>query len=354
VIPGIDEDVRSHIITGLENDTRYWVAVRAYDGVWGVDENLDQNTVVLGATPPWQREELILGADLPAGEIYFMYGLVDPAGVMHLVYNDEADTRLTHVWGDTGAWQNEGSGLAEHSAIAFEPAWDTANNRLALGWATTTDVGVLVRTGEDTWNKTTFPDTLPGINPQVSLAIGNEWALAYTHDMWGSPVENEMDYYLKRTVGGAWQVYEPLEETNLSGRDIDLVLAPDDGVTPWAAMQHGRESTPNRHTPEEGECMYAWWDDGGASWDYDTLDAGDDAPDSDCGKRVQQVLDDAGNPHLAYLDLDADPMEPWGQLKYAYYDGAVWHVARMTTACSTPGVSWASRWWTMAWVGSSH
>jgi hypothetical protein len=331
VIPGLGEDVRSHTITSLDNDTRYWVAVRAYDGVWGVDENLEQNTEVLGATPPWQREELVLGAELPAGEIYFMYSLLDPSGVMHLVYNDEADTRLTHVWGDTGSWQNEGSGLAEHSAIAFELAWDAINSRLALGWATTTDVGVLVRTGEDTWSKTTFPDTLPGINPQVSLAIGNEWALAYTHDMWGSPVENEVDYYLKRTVGSAWQVYEPLEETNLSGRDIDLVLDPSDGTSPWAALQRGRESTPNRHTPEEGECMYGWWDSGGASWDYDTVDAGEDAPDSDCGKRVQQVLDDAGNPRLAYLDLDADPVEPWGQLKYAYFDGAVWHVERVSS-----------------------
>ena len=72
--------------------------------------------------------------------------------------------------------------------------------------------------------------------------------------------------------------------------------------------------------------MYAWWDSGGSTWVYDTVDAGANAPLSDCGKRVQQVLDSAGHPHLAYLDLNASPDEPLGQLKYAYHDGASWTV----------------------------
>ena len=314
---------------GLTNGTRYFVTVRAYDGTWDDSPNIELNTRALGATPPWQREELRLGDDLPAGEIYFMRGLLDPAGTLHLLYNDEADTHLTHVWGATGSWQAEGPGLAAHSAIAFEPTWEGATEQLAIGWSSASDVGVLLRTGADTWSSTTFADTEPGINPQVSLAIGSEWALAYDHDIWGGPVENEVDYYLKRTATLTWQAAEPLEETNLSGRDVDLLLSPADGASPWVALQRGGESTPNRHTPQEGECLYAWWDSGDGAWVYDLVDAGENAPLSDCGKRVQQVLDAGGHPHLAYFDLNADFGDVLGELKYAYHDGSDWQLKRV-------------------------
>jgi len=92
------------------------------------------------------------------------------------------------------------------------------------------------------------------------------------------------------------------------------------------ALQRGGESTPNRHTPQEGECLYVRWDDVNSEWDYELVDAGDNAPDSDCGKRVQQVLDAGGHPHLAYLDLNSSPDSPRGQLKYAYHDGSSWRV----------------------------
>jgi hypothetical protein len=304
--------------------------VRAYDGIWGVDENMEQNTKVLAATPPWQREELKLGADLPDGRIYFMRGLVDPAGEIHLVYNDVDDTHLTHVWGETGSWSYEDvlyNTDVPASAQGFEPAWDGGNDRLAIAYASMpmSTIGLLADQGAEYTNQT-FGDTTPALNPQVSLAIGAESALAYTQDIFDVTVESHVDYYLKRTVGGVWQGYEPMEETNLSGRDLDIVLNPGDNTSPWAAVQRGGESTPNRHTPQEGECLYARWNSGGGTWDYELVDAGDNAPDSDCGKRVQQVLDSDGHPHLAYLDLNSSPDSPRGQLRYAWHDGSSWQV----------------------------
>lgn len=330
VAHGIPSSSDSFTIPDLDNGTRYWVGVRAYDGVWGIDENMEQNTEVLGGTPPWQREELRLGDKLPDGGIYFMRGLVDPAGEMHLVYNDVNDTHLTHVWGGTGDWSYEDvlyDTDVPASAQGFEPAWDSDNDRLEIGYASMPEstIGLLVDQGGDYFNLT-FPDTTPGLNPQVSLAIGAETALPYTQDIFDVTVESHVDYYLKRTIGGVWQGYEPLEETNLSGRDLDAVLDPADDTSPWVAIQRGGESAPNRHTPQEGECMYVRWESGDSQWDYEPVDAGDNAPNSDCGKRVQQVLDSDGHPHLAYLDLNSSPDSPFGQLKYAYYDGSGWQI----------------------------
>jgi len=107
VYPGYVQGVTSTTIDGLDNGTRYWFAVRAFDGLWGEDENLETNDSVLGATPPWQSKRLILGEDLPAGEVYFMRGLINDADEMHLVYNYEADGKLMHLWGTTGDWTAE-------------------------------------------------------------------------------------------------------------------------------------------------------------------------------------------------------------------------------------------------------
>ncbi|MBN2082894.1 hypothetical protein JW859_11915 [bacterium] len=331
VYPGYSGNVTSTTIDGLDNGTRYWFAVRAYDGLWGEDENLEDNDSVLGATPPWQSERLILGDDLPAGEAFFMRGLINAADEMHLVYNHEADGQLMHLWGTTGSWLAEAvdDGLDNNLSVqCMEPAWDAEAGQIVIAYANQSlgTVGYLARNVLGLYDQTVFADATPAQNPQVALAIGTEWAQAYTQDIFDVGLEDHVDYYLKRTVSGVWDPYEPAEETNLAGRDLDLVLDPADGTSPWLAVQRGGESTPNRHTPEDGECLYARWDSLNTEWDYELVDAGDNAPDSDCGKRVQQVLDAAGNPHLAYLDLDASADDPLGQLKYADYDGADWQV----------------------------
>lgn len=41
----------TYTIAGLTNGTPYWVGVRAYDGIWDVDQNAESNTEVLTATP---------------------------------------------------------------------------------------------------------------------------------------------------------------------------------------------------------------------------------------------------------------------------------------------------------------
>ncbi len=333
LITGIEDNGfgHSYMIDGLDNGTRYYVAVRAYDGRWDDLPNVEQNTNVLAATPPWQREQLVLGGDLPAGEILFMRGVLDPTGEINLVYSDADDAQLMRVWGGAGSWQweqviDDTSWLV--AAQAFDLGWNTTADALLIGMANTNFVGhsaLLLRLPSGAYDLRSFDDTDPGLNPQVSLGYGAEAALAYTENA-GSGVERPVDYYLKRTIAGVWQPVEPLDQTNLSGRDLDLVLSPADDASPWVALQRGGESTPNRYTPQEGECVYARWDSGGSTWSFDLVDAGDNAPDSDCGKRVVQMVDDDDRPRLAYLDLNADPADPSGQLKYAWYDAGDWYI----------------------------
>ncbi|MCH7471729.1 hypothetical protein IIA79_02105, partial [bacterium] len=315
-------DTHSYTISGLDDGTRYYVGVRAYDRPWDDNPNVDPNTNWLATTPPWQREELLLGDDLPAGEIQFLKGILDPGGEIHLVYKDVNAVSLTHVWGGTGAWNYEGENLAGYYVIDFDLSW---NGGLAIAWADDAEVGLLERSGPDTWIRTPFSGTIAAPNPQVSLAMGAESALAYTQYIDGTIPVVEEHYYIAQTSGGVWNAPVPLDEENFSGRDLSLVLNPGDPVDPWTAYQRGGTSAPNRLTPMEGILMYAR-SDGGGGFDLEAVDIGGNAPESDCGKRVRQVLDAGGNAHLAYLDLNASPDVPLGQLKYAYYDGASWTI----------------------------
>ncbi len=317
----------SYTIHGLAPGKDYYAGVRAYDAPWDSAPQIDQNTNWLKATPEWQREELVLGADLPAGEVFFMRGLTDPAGAMHLVYNDTNTGDLTHVFGTTGAWQHDGAGLAAQAPIAgFEPAWDTENSQLNIAYADADSVGIITRTGLDTWDFEDWTTAYPVTNPQVTLAYGPGPALAYTRFITGEfPVITE-HYYMRREVGGALLDFEILDDLNYCGRDLDLVFAPSAGADqPWVAFQRGIEAVPGRLTPEKGTLMYAVANAGGG-FDLQPIDAGVLAPDGDCGKRVQQVLDAADNPHLAYLDLNASSVEDMGQLKYAVRNGGTWQV----------------------------
>jgi hypothetical protein len=328
IIPGIPSTGTSHsyLLTGLPPDARYYVAVRAYDGYWDDGPTLELNVNYLAATPPWQREELRLGSgqDLPAGEIYFMRGLVAPDGALHLVYSQRADASLTHVWGGTGAWQHEGANLAAHTASAFDLGWDGG---LVLAWGTQSQFGLLQRSGPDTWQNTTAPFAalIPPVNPQIALAIGTDPAIVLTEYVDGVGVESNLDYYAQQAVDDVWGSAYLLDSLEFSGRDLDLVLDPAAGARLWAAYQRGGNNTPDRYTSMQGECCYAWGD-GAGGFTLDTLDSGDNAPASDCGKRVQQVLDGDGQPGLAYFDLNSSSAQPLGQLKYAHYNGAAWEV----------------------------
>ena len=318
----------SYWVEGLENGTRYYFAVRAYDGRWDDAPNIEANTNVLACTPPWQRTGFSVGGD----EVYFMRGLEHGDEQLHLVYNDNDDGHLGWYIGNfpggdpaQATWEFGEETLPFIFTQGFDPAWDPVEDNLVIA-SVADGAASLVSITLSGAGELHFPEPDPGVNPQVSIAIGNEAVYAYTEDVGTVPTEAHLDYYLKHTSGAVWQVTEPFEETNLSGRDLDVVLDPADGVSPWVALQRGGESAPNRPTPQEGECLYAWWDDVGAAWSYDTVDAGDNAPVSDCGKRVTQVLDAAGHPHLAYLDLNCSAAEPLGQLKYAWHDGTAWHV----------------------------
>jgi hypothetical protein len=57
------------------------------------------------------------------GGIFFMRGLTDPAGDMHLIYTDIEDSTSAHVWGTTSSWQGESADLSNYSIIA-SPIWN--------------------------------------------------------------------------------------------------------------------------------------------------------------------------------------------------------------------------------------
>jgi hypothetical protein len=313
----------SYTIPGLSDAETYYVGVRAGDAPWAESPAMDPNTNWVVAGPPWQREELLSAQDFPDGEVYFMRGVADPGGALHLVYSDATTGFLVHVWGTTGAWQWEGN--TRGPFVSFEPIWDGDEGRLKIGYATTDSVGILARTGSDTWDDEAWNDALPVQNPQITVAATGGLALAYTRYITGEfPVITEY-YYLRRAIDGTLGGYEKLDDQNYCGRDLDLVLNPEDGNDPWVAFQRGVEAAPGRLTPEKGSLLYSR-SNGGSGFDLQTVDAGGNSPDSDCGVRVQQVLDAGGKPRVAYLDLNASSTEPRGQLKYASYDGSAWHV----------------------------
>ena len=321
----------SYTITGLDPGQRYYVGVRAYDGYWDDNPALEENANYLAATPPWQREEVRLGVglELPDGEVYFLRGLTAPNNSLHLVYSQRTDASLTHAWGTTGSWQHEGPNLNAYTASTFDLAWD---GDLVMAWGNAAQFGLLARNGPDAWDATTAPfaTLIPPVNPQLAVALDGDPAMVFTEFVDGVFPEINLDYYVIQAASGIWGSAYPLDSLNFSGRDLDLVFDPADATKLWAACQRGYNNTPERATPMQGECVYAWGD-GIDGFTLDALDSGDNAPDSDCGKRVQQVLDGSGNPCLAYFDLNSSSAQPLGQLKYATYDGSVWDIETVTT-----------------------
>ncbi len=263
------------------------------------------------------------------GEIYFLRGLADPSNNIHLVYSRREDASLTHAWGQAGSWQHEGPNLNAIIASTFDLAWDTD---LVFAWGNSAQFGLMRRTGADSWNLTTSPFStfIAPVNPQLALALGPDPAMVFTEHVDGTFPEINIDYYAIQSASEVWGSAYALDNLNYAGRDLDLVLDPADPTRLWAAYQRGGNNTPERATPMAGECAYAWGN-GAGGFALDVLDNGDNAPVSDCGKRVQQALDSNGEPWLAYFDLNSSPTQPLGQLKCAYWTGADWSVETVTT-----------------------
>ena len=342
------DGLAGYLVSGLTPGQRYTFAVQAYYGRWGENAVVDGNTNWLACTAAWHSQPpLDLGAapppggtQLPAGEVYLLQGLLDAAGRPHLVYNDEADTHLAHVYQDAGgAWQIESTNLAAHIAADFELSWTDGALQVAYADGVLGDqkVGVLTRTAPDTWTDTAFASLTPQ-NPQVAAALSggvspsDPGALAYTQFISGGPLAPRGEYFAVRSDGlGSWLGSAPLDDQNFCGRDLALALDPG-ALTPWAAFQRGYVYAPNRLTPRNGELFFAR-DDGAGGYAIELVDAGSnpredgsDTNSSDVGKRVSLALDSGGLPHLAYLDLNASEAVPLGELKYARFDGLGWNV----------------------------
>ncbi|MEZ5339465.1 MAG: fibronectin type III domain-containing protein [bacterium] len=324
-IPDMGSATHEYVLDGLDNGTRYWFIVRAYDGWWDDNPDLEENLNWLSATPPWLSEELLLGEDLPAGEIFYMRGIADPSGTLHVVYNDEATVQLTHLFGDTGNWQHESAGLAGWPSSAFDLGWDTD---LLIGRASNfpPQLSLLMRTGSDSFSEIPVSGSNPLANPQLALAVGTEHGLAFTEFDSGTLPQVSGYYWYTHTDTGSF--LPPLVlETPLKqyGRDLDLAYNPLDGLDPWVCFQRGTATTDNRLTPIDGTLHF--WRDLGSGPLVEDVDSGANPGDSDVGKRVRMLPDGDGNPLLAYYDLDSDPLQPRGQLRTAHWDGAQWNLS---------------------------
>jgi hypothetical protein len=327
---------------GLTPGVRYTVAVRAYYGRWGENAVTDGNTAWLAATMAWyQQPPLDLGTapppggtQLPDGLAFQMQGVLDSSGLVHLVYNDTTDAHLTHVYQDgSGGWNVESSNIGAYTASDFAPCWAGGELYLAIA---NSGVRLLERTGTDVWSATAFSSQTI-TNPQVSLVLADpppptgQGVLAYTQFAGGIFPQEIGQYNVVRTDAlGAWQTSVALDPDSYAGRDLSAAFDP--GGAYLCAMQRGYNYAPNRITPENGELYFAA-DDGVGGYTHTLVDAGDnprsdggDTDSSDVGKRVQLALDSAGQPHLAYLDLNASASAPLGELKYASYDGSIWHI----------------------------
>lgn len=309
-----------YLLEGLENGTRYYVGVRAADGPWDENPNIDPNTKWLAATPPWQRRGNYLG------NIFTMKGITGSDGLLHLVFTDIIDGELGHAkLLPMEYWDTEGYYLDSEYASAIDLDWDVD---LLVGIADipSSMVGTIEFSDPQTGSKELINPSITFLNPQVSVQYGTENALAYTEHINGVwPPTLEGHYYISTTLDGDWQAPVPLDEENYSGRDLDLVLDPADNQSPWVAFQRGFGYAPDFFTCETGQLMYAKAN-GAGGYDIELVDAGDNAPDSDCGKRVRQVVEANGNIHIAYLDLNASPDQPLGQLKYAFNGGTGWEI----------------------------
>jgi hypothetical protein len=324
-LPDNGTGTHEYVLDGLQNGTRYWFIVQAYDGYLDDNPDIESNLNWLAATPPWQSEELILGEDLPAGEIFYMRGLADPAGELHIVYNDEASLALTHLYGSTGNWQSETAGLGSYSSNAFDLGWNTD---LLIGRANsiTANAGVLARSGPGAYSYIPLTGSVPVANPQLAVAFGDEIGFGFTEFAGGAFPDIINHYYFSSVDTGVFlpplAIETPVENY---GRDLDLLFDPLDDAAPWLSFQRGVEKDPNRLTPADGTLHF--WRDLGSGLTVENVDLGDNPGESDVGKRVVMTLDGSGNPLLAYYDLDSSPGQPRGQLKTARWDGAQWSVS---------------------------
>ncbi len=324
-------DNNTTLVNDLPLGVRYYAAVRAYVGTWGVDQLTDLNTVSIGSTPPWHERALVTGTSvLPSQEIgTFAITPGDTGDAVYMIASEAATGKMWNFWRTSlyGNFDYEGSFLNGFNASAVSASW---YNQLYAARAGGGTLSVLSRISKDSWDpETVISGAQPDPSPAVSLAMGSQSGLGYTQLIGGSEPTSEVDYYAVRNNGAGWGSPEVVESNNVSGSDLDVALDPSNPSKLWVAYEKGTTASSALPTCLSGELWFARGN-GGGGYSHELVDSGSNGAASDCGKRVKMVVQGT-TPHLAYFDLNAANTGPRAQLKYAFYDGSTWQVSVVKT-----------------------
>ena len=320
-------------IAGLLPDTRYYAAVRAYVGEWGAGEVTDGNEVIRSVTVPWVSGAVSTGSTkLPTDYALNMSAVSSDADRDFLLFNDQVDNSMYLVYNNSDtSYSKETTWINPFKGTAFDNAWYNGEMYFVVQHPDQPNqLRYIERLAVDSYLPVWITGVQPDAENDVELVMGTEPVVAYSHYLSGTAPNTQVEYYLVRTSGGVWQAPAALSSGNQGGRDISLAAAPGGGGLVWAAYQQGTAAGSSLALATAGELRFARETAPGVFSDI-LVDAGDNAQNSDCGKRVELQVDASNNPHLAYLDLNAATVEPRGQLKYAVDTGSGFTVETVAT-----------------------
>jgi hypothetical protein len=209
----------------------------------------------------------------------------DSAGRPHIAYKGYNQHTLKHAWFDGAAWQMENV-----TQGAFDPslALDAAGRPHIAFYSASPDFDLKFAYNDGlSWHIQTVDSD--GISCRISLALGSQGFPHVSYYDWTSPGTLKYAYY----DGTNWHVELVDGEANQTSLELDSADQPH--IAYWGDV----------------EVKHAWRS--GGLWRTEGVDLRGD------GESASLALDSAGRPHISYCD------DFYGELRYAYYDGTVWH-----------------------------
>jgi hypothetical protein len=330
-IPGEGEVTHTCTVTDLDDGVRYYFGVRASDRPLWDDANLEQNEIILGATPPWNfYTELALGDELPAvadtfltytgaawrdGELHSAYATEGPAdqddNLYYFTYNGTTVSADDPILGTPSP-----SGFV---ARCMELSFNSLGEPV-ISYADISDYRSAERTAENVWNLATLATTDVPVQPAFSSAFGTDIRVQAMFEEITPPpfVAVELWTRLWDDVGG-WGGFEEPDTELSKGMEVRALLANfGEGDVPLVFYENASAYYSGSAFPSAGKLWIAEHSeiDG---WTAATADEGA-TEDANTGRNLTVVWD-GSLAHLAYYDLHSEGFPLTATLRYATYDG---------------------------------